>query len=109
MLSVNKELFQWEKNRYVYIDGSLGISFIEFYNSKSKIGLEVPIENDMAKIPNSLLKQNLPIVALGCIKVKGETQVLCRREFRVIPRVKPESYVDEDVYLDIIYDGGEEI
>ena len=109
MLKINKELFQWEKNRYVYVDESLNLSYLEFYNSKSKIGLESPIEDGKAKIPNLLLKQNLPIVTLGCIKIKGETQVLCRREFRVIPRAKPESYIDEDTYLDVIYDGGEEI
>lgn len=112
MLKVNKELFQWEKNRHVYIDQNKEgpiLSCIQFYNKKSKTSFESPIENGKAAIPNFLLKESLPIVALGCIKVQDETQVIYRKEFRVLQRVKPEFYIDEDVYKDVIYDGGVEI
>lgn len=112
MLRVNKELFQWEKNRYIYVDQNEEkpiLSCVQFYNKKSESSFESPIEDGKAAIPNFLLKENLPIVALGCIKVQNEAQVICRKEFRVLQRVKPEFYIDEDVYKDVVYDGGVEI
>ena len=37
-ITINKELFQWEKNRYVYIkleDNEEFPSYLQFYNKKS--------------------------------------------------------------------------
>lgn len=112
-LRIEKELFQWEKNRYVYIDASDEESlpdFIQFYNNKVSYGPEIRLEGNKAKIPNYLLKEHLPIMALACVGEEGETQVLTRREFKVIKRVRPENYIDdsEDELYHIIYDGGEE-
>ena len=118
MLSIDKELFQWEKGRYVNVTQSKPlITTIEFYNKKSKIGPEVYVVNGKAQIPNFLLKDSLPIVALACTDDENGTKVITRRTFKVIPRVKPEFYVDDDEVpsnpdipgLDIIYDGGVEI
>lgn len=119
-LKIEKELFQWEKNRFVIIDkkeNEPNISRVQFYNKKSKIGPEVPIVNNKAQIPNSLLKENLPIVALACTEDHEGTQVISRRVFKVLARVKPEYYIDDDpsnpddpeTGIDIIYDGGVEV
>lgn len=112
MMKIDKELFQWEKNRYVYIEQKEEepvLSCVQFYNKKSKFSFESPIKDGKAIIPNFLLKEALPIVALGCVKVQNEAQVICRKEFRVLRRAKPEFYIDEDVYKDVIYDGGMEV
>ena len=113
ILKINKELFQWEKNRKVEIiceDNESKPTSIQFYNKKSSYGSEVSIVDNYAVIPNYLLKQSLPIVAVACLNSESENLVLTRRVFKVLARVKPEFYQDEeDTSKDIIYDGGEEI
>lgn len=120
ILKIEKELFQWEKGRFVIVEKSESepnVSCIQFYNKKSKIGPEVSIVDNKAQIPNSLLKENLPIVALACTEDSDGTQVICRRVFKVLERAKPEYYIDEDdenpdepgTGIDIIYDGGVEV
>jgi len=49
-------------------------------------------------------------MALACIGETGATQVLTRREFKVIKRVRPENYKEEssDDFISVIYDGGME-
>lgn len=57
-------------------------------------------------------------MAVACIGIEGDTKVIARKEFRVIPRIKPEFYEDdeipegpdipEDTDKEVIYDGGEE-
>lgn len=108
ILNIDKELFQWEKDRFVYVNDN-NISIVQFYNKKSRYGPEVLVENGKAMIPNYLLKENLPIIAIACSGSIGETQVIGRREFKVLSRVKPEYYVDNDTIRDIIYDGGMEV
>jgi len=44
MLSINKELFQWEKGRFVTIQRE-DITTVEFYNKKSTYSDEVIVEN----------------------------------------------------------------
>ena len=107
-LNVKKELFQWEKDRVVYVDCEEDIYCVQFYNQKSKTGPEVPVVNSKAKIPNALLKESLPIVALACCKDSNETRVVERKIFKVLARAKPESYVDDEPGREVIYDGGEE-
>lgn len=110
MLRIDKELFQWEKNRFVIVDNEPQISHIQFFNSNSKTGPEISIADGKAKIPDYLLKEFLPIVALGCIKDSHGTQVICRKTFKVLKRARPDSYVDEDNAIrDVIYDGGVEV
>lgn len=119
-LKIEKELFQWEKGRFVIIEkreNEPNVSCVQFYNKKSKIALEVPIVNNKAKIPNGLLKENLPIMALACTKEADGTQVISRNIFRVLSRIKPEYYIDDEqdgpnipgAGIDIIYDGGVEV
>ena len=74
-LWIEKELFQWETERYVNIsqDSKSLITFIQFYNDKSQIGPEIPLENNKAKIPDYLLKESLPIMAVACVGSKGKT------------------------------------
>lgn len=110
----DKELFQWEKDRWVYIETSENepkITFVQFYNAKFSYGPEIPLKDGKAKIPNYLLKEGLPIMAVACIGLLGETQVIGRREFKVIKRAKPEFYVSDpdDTSIDLIYDGGVEV
>lgn len=111
---IDKELFQWEKNRWVYIETSQdepNITYIQFYNGKASYGPEIPLEGNKAKIPSYLLKESLPIMAVACIGSLGETQVVDRREFKVIKRARPENYVEDpnDTSKDLIYDGGVEV
>lgn len=119
-LKIEKELFQWEKNRFVIIEkkeNEPNVSCVQFYNKKSKIGPEIPIVNNKAQIPNILLKESFPIVALACTEDTDGTQVISRNVFKVLPRVRPEYYIDEEqdgpnvpgVGVDIIYDGGVEV
>ena len=112
-LFTDKELFQWEKDRYVFLelsDSEVSPSCVQFYNRKSSTGPEVVISEGKAKIPDYLLMDCLPIMALACTGEPGSTKVVTRREFKVIKRVRPESYSEdsEDQFYDIIYDGGEE-
>ena len=120
ILKIEKELFQWEKNRFVTIEkkeAEPNVSCVQFYNKKSKNSIENPIVNNKAQIPNSLLKDNLPIVALACTEDSEGTQVINRRVFKVLSRTKPEYYIDDDqenpdepgTGVDIIYDGGVEV
>lgn len=109
-LWINKELFQWEVDRYVYLsteDSDAEITFIQFYNDESKTGPEIPVEENKAKIPDYLLQESLPIMAVACTGSKGSTQVIDRREFKVIKRAKPETVIDDVKH--VIYDGGEEV
>lgn len=109
MLSIDRELFQWEKERNVIVDSSKQITYVQFYNDKTKEGPEVAVVNGVAKIPNYLLKESLPITALGYVKTLTETKIVCRKTFRVLKRARPQSYVDDSFeIIDIIYDGGVE-
>lgn len=98
-LWIEKELFQWEKDRYVNISSNNSepeITFIQFYNEEDIVGPEVPLKNNRAKIPNYLLEKSLPIMAVACAGKEGETQVIERRKFRVLKRAKPDSYTGTD-------------
>ena len=107
-LTIEKELFQWEKDRFVIVNDER-ITCVQFYNKKSKYGPEIPVEEGKALIPNYLLKENLPIIALACSGPSGKTQVLNRKEFKILSRAKPEDYIDDDIIREIIYDGGMEL
>lgn len=111
MLKIDGELFQWEKKRYVYLSSNTSsITHIQFYNHENSIAPEIPVENGKVQIPDYLLKEALPIVALGCKQVSGGSQVICRKIFKVLRRARPESYIDtSDDFKEIIYDGGVEI
>lgn len=110
MLKIERELFQWEKNRFVLTDQNEQITHVQFYNDKTKEGPEIPVIDGAAMIPNYLLKDSLPIIALGYIKTKNETKIVCRRTFRVLKRARPQSYIDDCFEIrEIIYDGGVEV
>ena len=118
MLSIDKELFQWEKGRYVTVSSAHPeITTVEFYNKKSKYGPEQYVVDGKALIPNFLLKDSLPIVALACVDSPEGTKVVSRKVFKVLARKKPEYYVDDDdgpvnpdiPGIDIVYDGGVEV
>lgn len=108
---IDKELFQWEKNRQIQLileDGDPQITHVQFYNCKispSPISLLI---GNYAQIPDELLQYPYPIMAVAC----SDTWAIARREFKVLKRVKPENYDDNEggeSYLEIILDGGEEI
>ena len=114
-IRIDKELFQWEKNRYVYVDSSTEepvITYVQFDGGKERIGSEAELKDGKAKIPNYLLRNSLPITALACIgSLEEGTQVIARRTFKVIPRAKPDTYFndEEDVGIEVIYEGGVEV
>lgn len=124
---VEKELFQWEKNRYVLLEVDTAEeppTFAQFYNSRMSVSLENPIIDNKAKIPSQLLEQDIPIMVVICSGTFGNAHVISRKEFKVIKRARPgvgfgssdePSEPDEpdtpDIPSgdkDIIYDGGEE-
>lgn len=113
---LDKELFQWEKNRYVYLTANPDepkISYIQFYNKVSSSGPEIQVMDGRAKIPNYLLREFYPIMAVACTGSHGNTKPIFRKELRVIRRARPEYYYEDEEGSgsenDIIYDGGEEI
>ena len=109
-LWIEKELFQWESERYVYIsleEDESEIDFIQFYNDSNKTGPMVPLKNKKAKIPDYLLKESLPIMAVACIGSEENAQVVGRKQFKVIKRAKPEKLIENNKH--VIYDGGEEV
>ena len=109
MLKIDKELFQWEKERYIIVMDST-ITHVQFYNREDGFAQEVRVVDGKAQIPNKFLKEALPIVALECKQVMTGSQVLGRRVFKVLKRARPENYVDtDDGFKDIVYDGGVEV
>ena len=109
-LWTEKELFQWECDRYVHIslnESDPKVTYIQFYNELSELGPEIPLKNNQAKIPDYLLTESLPIMAVACIGSKGSTQVIDRKQFKVVKRAKPEQFIEEGKH--VIYDGGEEV
>lgn len=96
---IKKELFQWEKNRYIFIDlehGDPPITCVRFYNKKSSTAINILYEDGKAKIPDSLLTEPYPIIALICTLKNGEEQVIKRKELKVIRATKPNDYIGED-------------
>lgn len=113
-ITIERELFQWEKNRRIFvtqIPNEPKITCVQFYNKNSCSGPEVPLINGIANIPNYLLREPYPITAVACFNSEGNTQVVCRKEFKVLKRPRPENYYhnEEDMGKHIIYDGGEEV
>ena len=107
-IEIDKELFQWEKNRYVTFSSEIAPIYFVFHNHKSS-GIEVSPKENKAYFPNSLLKEALPITVEICLGKFGEGQVLARRTFKVLKRARPENYLDDEETSHIIYDGGEEV
>lgn len=127
---VEKELFQWEKNRYILLEVDTAEdlpTFAQFYNSRMSVSLENPVIDNKVKIPPQLLEQDIPIMVIICSGTFGNAHVISRKEFKVIRRARPgvgfgnSSEPDEpDIPdtpdtpdtpsgdKDIIYDGGEE-
>lgn len=111
-LWIDKELFQWERKRFVNIsleNDEPEISVVQFYNGKNNSSLEISVQDNKAEIPDQLLADYLPIMAVACTGNSDERQVAGRREFKVIKRAKPEFYPETDVIKHVIYDGGEEV
>lgn len=112
-ITIEKELFQWERNRKVYVrqqDGEPAISYVQFYNKNCQSAPEVPLKDGAATIPDYLLREQYPIIAIACIGSEGDTKAIARKEFKVIKRPRPENYykVEAETASKIIYDGGEE-
>ena len=109
-ISIDKELFQWEKNRQVnFSTDSQSPNFFTFHNPKSKLSIEVLPQKNIVQIPDELLKEALPITVEACVGKMGEGHVIDRRIFKVLKRPRPENYIDKDSEIHVIYDGGEEI
>jgi hypothetical protein len=93
------------------------ITTVEFYNKKSVNTIEEYVVDGRARIPNLLLKDSIPIVALACTEDENSTKVISRKTFKVLARPKPEFYVDDEQGpvnpdipgIDVIYDGGMEV
>ena len=90
-IKIDKELFQWERGREVLVefdDDKPIAPFAQFFNCKTAIAPYSPILNGRATIPDTLLEVACPIMVLICT----EEKVLCRKEFKVLKRPKPEGY-----------------
>ena len=120
-ITIDKELFQWEKDRKIKVETlpeEPVITILEFYNSSSKVGDAVVLENGEALIPNHLLRTARPLMVLVCTGEIGNTKPIDRKQFRIIPRPCPEGYLNdsdepevpelpENVF--VIFNGGEEL
>lgn len=108
VIEIERELFQWEKERYVIVkplELIKDVYCLQFYNKKSKSALEEFVKNNnRVKIPDILLTQNIPITVIACSKEGEGTQVLAYKTFKVLPRLRPESYSEDDEI--ILYGGG---
>ena len=97
-IKIDKELFQWEQNREVFVDfdeDEPQVPYVQFYNLKTQKSPLILLENNRAFIPNELLEEPFPITVLACT----DTQVLTRREFRVLKRPKPDGFDDSSQQL----------
>ena len=117
-LRINRELFQWEAGRYIYIDykeNEEKASHVQFFNKNSSNSLEVPVIDGKAKIPDPLLKEKYPITAIVCINNLDEKRVLGRKNFNILSRPKPIEYKEQEENNNknkdghIIFDGGVEL
>lgn len=92
---LHKELFQWEKDRSIFIELSENEKerplYIQFYNHKTQCAPLFSLNSNQVLIPNILLQEPYPITALICT----ETEVLARKEFKVLKRPKPLDYSDD--------------
>lgn len=112
-IKVDKELFQWEKDRRIFVtteNEEPEIFLVQFYNKTNCCSPYIPLVGGTALIPNYLLRESLPIMVLACSGNKDNAQVIFRKEFRVLKRARPENYYDDEegTKTEIIYDGGEE-
>lgn len=127
---VDKELFQWEKNRYILLEAEPAEeqpTFAQFYNSRMSVSLDNPVVNGKVKIPPQLLEQDIPIMVIVCSGSYENAHAISRKEFKVIRRARlgngfngsggseepdipdvPDTPDTPDTDKDIIYDGGEE-
>lgn len=128
---VDKELFQWEKNRYILLEAEEPAeeqpTFAQFYNSRMSVSLDNPVINGRVKIPPQLLEQDIPIMVIVCSGSYENAHAISRKEFKVIRRARlgngfngsggseepdipdvPDTPDTPDTDKDIIYDGGEE-
>lgn len=124
---VDKELFQWEKNRYILLEAEPAEeqpTFAQFYNSRMSVSLDNPVINGKVKIPPQLLEQDIPIMVIICSGSYENAHAISRKEFKVIKRARlgngfngsggseepdiPDIPDTPDTDKDIIYDGGEE-
>lgn len=127
---VDKELFQWEKNRYIFIKTDSASeelpTFAQFYNKKMSKSLDSPVIDNKIKIPYQLLEYDIPVMVVVCAGSYEDAYAISRREFKIIRRAKPENGSedpdepeipdipdvpggDDPTDKDIIYDGGEEV
>ena len=98
-MTIDKELFQFEKDRYIQVDEDLlgRIDHIQFYNDDNSTTKTVSIINGKALIPDELLMQSLPIMAVGCKQTENGSYLgIIRKQFKVIPRARPGSYEEEE-------------
>lgn len=103
------ELFKGDRNRLVYIETGPNdpeITYVQFYNKKSQFSKEIQVYDNVAKIPNELIKEGLPIIAIACTGTIGRTSPICREVFDVL---KDGSFSYEQKEELVIYDGGEEV
>ena len=112
---IEKELFQWEKNRYVLLELEESEqalpTFAQFYNSRMSVSLDNPVVGNKIKIPSQLLEQGYPIMVVVCSGSLEDAHAISRKQFNVIKRAKPDTGYEPDGPSgdkDIIYDGGEE-
>lgn len=104
MLFLDKELFQYERGRYLCIDERVSdkIDHVQFYNTDSSNTQIVSItaledNSKIAYFPDNLLTENYPITAIGC-KYDEETGSywgVTRKQFSIIPRPRPSTLEEE--------------
>lgn len=96
MITIDKQLVQWELNRTVSISTDKDYNEVHFYNCHCKKALVVKPKNDTARIPNILLQADDDII-VWLVYAEGDTErSIAREQFSVTGRMMPDDYVYEE-------------
>ena len=100
-IKIEKNLFQWEKDRKVFIECNktdYPSLYVQVFNTKTIAAPLIPLTTDYIIIDDKILEQPLPITVLVC----SEERVFARREFSVLKRPKPDGYNNTQQMLEKI-------
>ena len=85
------ELYQWDTNRFVTVDGECS----ELHFSNRNIAKSIPVEvvNGEARIPDELLQSSNPLKVWGFVGSVDNGFTKFEESFEVKPKKRPTDYV----------------
>lgn len=90
-IKIENNLFQWERDREVFIDfdkTKYPTLYAQIFNAKTVSAPLIPLADNRIFIPDEVLELSIPITVLIC----SESKVVARKEFCVLKRPKPTGY-----------------